>query len=109
MIRPFAVLALSVWATIASAQTKVDPQTLGSCMVANAGENDIKAIKLVVIAALQDDIAGMKSAVVDLGAGMTKLAMARCGLTFKQVDTPEFQQAAEKYGEILGQKIMDDA
>ena len=102
-------IALAGLPTAGLAQQALDPEKLAYCMVAHSGDAEIAAMKHLLIAALQDDEAGLRAGVAELGGVMLRLAMSDCSVNLSQLEDPAFGVAAEKYGELLGARVMEAA
>ena len=100
---------LFVSATSTAAQEPIDADKIAYCMVANSSDADNLVMKELLIAALKDDVPEIKSKMADLVAVMLKVSMGKCGVGLKQMEDPGFEKAAEKYGELIGTKIMQEA
>jgi hypothetical protein len=93
----------------AAAPQPIDVDKVAYCMMAHSGPPDEAIIKKLMIAALQDDVPGMQSNVAELASAMLKLAMVSCGVGMDQLDDKEFEAVGQKYGEMMGEKIMTEA
>jgi hypothetical protein len=92
----------------AMAQT-VDAAALTECLIANTTDDHIAAMKKLMIAALSDDIEGLKAEATNYGNIIVQLAIANCNIAASQLSDPAVSEAVGKYGEKLGEKIMTDA
>ena len=92
----------------AMAQT-VDAAALTECLIANTTDDHITAMKKLMIAALSDDIEGLKAQATNYGNIIVQLAIANCNIAASQLTDPAVSEAVGKYGERLGEKIMTDA
>ncbi len=93
----------------AIAQQALDPDQLAACMAEHSGETEETAMRQLLIAAMQDDTTGMRDGVAELGSVILRLSVSSCGVGLTQLEEPAFQLAAEKYGEILAVRIMENA
>ena len=91
------------------AEDPVDAAALTQCLIANTTDDHIAAMKKLMIAALNDDIAGLKAEATNYGTIIVQMAMSTCKVTEAQLSDPAVNDAVGKYGETLGAKIMTDA
>jgi NaMN:DMB phosphoribosyltransferase len=91
------------------AEDPVDAAALTQCLIANTTDDHIAAMKKLMIAALSDDIAGLKAEATNYGNIIVQMAMSSCKITLAQLSDPAVNEAVGKYGEALGAKIMTDA
>ena len=102
-----AVLSLCLSPT-ANAQTRT--QQLADCLLQNASGEDEKLMKDLLIKALQDAPADdLQASAMALGFSIYNLGTSFCEMTPQEVSSGVFEQAAEIYGEALGEKIVTDA
>ena len=87
----------------------VDAAALTECLIANTTDDHITAMKKLMIAALSDDIEGLKAQATNYGNIIVQLAIANCNIAASQLTDPAVSEAVGKYGERLGEKIMTDA
>ena len=87
----------------------VDAAALTECLIANTTDDHITAMKKLMIAALSDDIEGLKAQATNYGNIIVQLAIANCNIQASQLTDPAVSEAVGKYGEKLGEKIMTDA
>ena len=87
----------------------VDAAALTECLIANTTDDHITAMKKLMIAALSDDIEGLKAQATNYGNIIVQLAIANCNIAASQLTDPAVSEAVGKYGEKLGEKIMTDA
>jgi hypothetical protein len=92
----------------ASAQA-VDKPALTECLIANTTDEHIAAMKRLMIAALQDDVATMKTEVMNYGNIIVQMAISSCKIQASQLTDPAVNEAVGAYGQKLGEKIMTDA
>lgn len=114
MARSSVALALVSIALFSSSSFKAEaqpfiPDDLALCMAAHSGHAEAELMKKLFIAALQDDVDGMRTGVADLGAAMVKLATRKCDVKLADLQAAEFEAAGSKYGEILGERIIQEA
>ncbi len=95
------------------AMQPADVQKLADCFVSNSGEGEYGAMRKVMIAALSDDTAGLKTALADFSGLLLKLALGPCQVGMSQLQNPAYQagfkEASSRYGAVLGQKLIQDA
>ena len=91
------------------AEDPVDAAALSQCLIANTTDDHITAMKKLMIAALTDDIAGMKAEATNYGTIIVQMMISSCKITEAQLLDPAVNEAVGKYGETLGAKIMTDA
>ena len=87
----------------------IDGPAVTECLIANTTDEHISAMKRLMIAALQDDIATLKTEVTSYGMIIVTMAMTQCGVTEAQLQDPALNAAVGAYGQKLGEKIMTDA
>lgn len=102
-----AAAALAVCTLPASAQ--VDPEPLAACMKTHTTPELKTGMKDFMIHALQEHKAEATQALLTFSFSALTIATAKCGLSFGDVQTPYFESAMERYGEMLGEEIMSDA
>jgi hypothetical protein len=88
---------------------QVDAAALTECLIANTTDEHITAMKRLMIAALSDDIEGLKAEATNYGNIIVQMAIASCNIAASQLSDPAVGEAVGKYGEKLGEKIMTDA
>ena len=93
----------------AMAAEPVDADALAQCLMTNSGDNETATLKKVMIAALTDDQATLKSSMSEFGNLIVDLALKKCGISASQFADPNFQAGGQKYGVLIGTKIMQDA
>jgi hypothetical protein len=93
----------------APAQAQVDGPALTECLVANTTDEHIGTMKRLLVAALQDDTATLKSELTSFGMIIVNMAMSQCGVAADQLQDPAVNEAVGGYGQRLGEKIMTDA
>jgi len=91
------------------AEDPVDAAKLTECLIANTTDDHLTAMKKLMIAALNDDIPGLKAEATNYGNIIVQMAIASCKITVAQLSDPAVNEAVGKYGETLGAKIMTDA
>jgi hypothetical protein len=93
----------------APALAQVDGPALTECLVANTTDEHIGTMKRLLVAALQDDTATLKSELTSFGLIIVNMAMSQCGVAADQLQDPAVNEAVGAYGQKLGEKIMTDA
>jgi hypothetical protein len=88
---------------------QVDAAALTECLITNTTDDHIAAMKKLMIAALSDDIEGLKAEATNYGNIIVQMAIANCNIAASQLSDPAVSEAVGKYGEKLGEKIMTDA
>lgn len=115
MIRPLALagLAMALAAAPALAQVETEAGTeaeqLASCIIDHSTEDDIAAMKTVMLYALQDEQDKATAALLKVAFSATSIATGDCGLALAELDSPVFGDAMEIYGEHMGEVIMGRA
>jgi hypothetical protein len=51
----------------------------------------------------------LKTSIGEFGNLLVDLALKKCGISASQFADPNFQAASQKYGVLMGTKIMQDA
>ncbi|MGN6467505.1 MAG: hypothetical protein ACTHLP_18730 [Rhizobiaceae bacterium] len=93
----------------AMAAEPVDADQLARCLMSNSGGDETAAIKKMLVAALEDDTTALKTSIGEFGNLLVDLALKKCGISASQFADPNFQAASQKYGVLMGTKIMQDA
>jgi hypothetical protein len=91
------------------ALAQVDGPALTECLVANTTDEHIGTMKRLLVAALMDDTATLKSELTTFGMIIVNMAMSQCGVAADQLQDPAVNEAVGGYGQRLGEKIMTDA
>ena len=102
-------LAASLFIPAPAAAQAIDKAALTECLVANTTDEHVAAMKRLMMAALQDDVATMKTEVTNYGNIIVQMAIASCKVQASQLQVPAVTEAVGAYGEKLGEKIMTDA
>ena len=109
----FAALAVLCCASSASAQssgtTAIDVEAVTQCLFERTTEDQIASMKKLVIAALEENIPVMQEHLIGFGTSIVSLAMTACGVGLSQLNDPTFAEVSEKYGALLGDKVIGDA
>ena len=98
--------SLSPGSSIAQETTK---DTIIACMLENTTEQDVSAMRNMMVAALTDDNDGMKRYLLQVGFSVSNLAMNTCHMDYALLSKPEFLEISRLYGQKLGEKIMTEA
>lgn len=109
MSRLFLLVAALCFSTYAYAVEPVDADKFGQCLMEHSNEADVENLKMFLVAALQDDTDGIKNRLGQVTATIIRISLSDCGLTVTQFEDPGFQKGATVYGELLGNKVMQDA
>jgi hypothetical protein len=102
-------LAASLFVSMPAMAQQVDAAALTECLITNTTNDHIAAMKKLMIAALSDDIEGLKAEATNYGNIIVQMAIANCNIAASQLSDPAVSEAVGKYGEKLGEKIMTDA
>ena len=87
----------------------VDAAALTECLIANTTEDHITAMKKLMIAALSDDIEGLKAQATNYGNIIVQMAISKCNIQASDLQDPAVSEAVGAYGQKLGEKIMTEA
>jgi len=102
-----AAAALAVLPFTAQAQ---NAEAIAQCMMANSGPSEERMMKDFLIAVLEEASAEeVQGIAMTFGFAVISLATEDCGVPFEQVQGIGFMQASERYGELMGMKVMEDA
>ncbi len=108
MIRTLIIAAaLPLLAMNASAVEAENP--LAACMITNTTPTQKSGMKQMIISALQEDKPAATDAFLKLSFEAMSIATAKCGMSFVDVQSPNFERALETYGQSLGEAVMKDA
>lgn len=86
-----------------------EQERIVACMLEKTTEQEVSAVRGMMIAALTEDNDGLKRTLLQVGFAVSNLAMNTCRMDYALLGKPEFQQIARLYGQKLGEKIMADA
>lgn len=90
-------------------QAEIEPLELATCMRTHTTP-EIKAdMKEFLVFALQEKKAEATSSLLSFSFAAFSIATANCGMSFGDVEHPNFDVAMETYGQMLGEDIMNDA
>jgi hypothetical protein len=92
-----------------SAAEPLNVDEVASCLFEKSTESDRDVVKKLVVAALTDDRNSIKGLLIAFLGSLSNIAMNHCGVTIEQLGQPEMQLAVTKYGEKLGQQVMQEA
>lgn len=95
--------------SVPAAAQEIDQNALTDCLVANTTDEHLAAMKRLMIAALQDDSAAMKTEVTNYGNIIVQMAITSCKVEASQLQDPAVAEAIGAYGERIGEKMMTDA
>lgn len=93
----------------AAAAEPLDAETLANCLVEKSSDVQTGAIKKLMIAAFQDDVPAMQKYLLEFGTALVSLAMSDCGVGPSQLSDPAFEAASSKYGEVIGERLINEA
>jgi len=92
-----------------AAQQPAQTKPLGECLIANSTAEHERQMKTVLIDALKDDTESLNKSVLAMSMGVILLAQQSCSLKMTDLETPEFSNAMQAYGEFMGEKIFSAA
>jgi hypothetical protein len=104
----FAV-TFSVCSPIPAIAQQVDEAALTNCLIANAADEHMAAMKRMIVAAINNNSKALKTASTTYGMAVVNTAITRCGITEMQLFEPTFKDAVGRYGQALGEKIITEA
>ncbi len=96
-------------ATVPAVAAEFDQNRVVQCMLDHTTTEQETVFKNLMVAALSDDTAGVKSSLVQLTSTMMDLALTKCEVGVSSLSSPEFQAAAKLYGQQVGEKLMKNA
>ena len=100
----------AVLAATPLAATAQNSEAVAQCMMANSGPEEERMMKDFLIAVLEEASADQVQGIaMNFGFAVIALATEDCGVPFDQVQGIGFMQASERYGELMGMKVMEDA
>ncbi|MBN9067573.1 MAG: hypothetical protein J0H60_14290 [Rhizobiales bacterium] len=109
VMKIFMILLTLLVAGNAGAAEPIDADKLAQCFMTNSGGNETAAMKKFIVAGLNDDTTMLKSLITEFANILVNLALKKCGMSASQLADPNFQVASQKYGVLMGTKIMQDA
>jgi hypothetical protein len=89
------------------AQANVD---VAVCLLENSTEEHETAMKEFLVAVLSEsNRAEIESSLIRFGAMIADISVRQCGVTVAEMESPAFLAATERYGELLGLRVMERA
>ena len=108
MIRTM-ILAATLPFCALNAQAEIETEALATCLMTHTTDEQAEGMKRFMIHALQQEKAGATEELLKFSFGTLATGTSKCGLSFADIDTPDFEAAMEIYGQQLGEKIMSEA
>lgn len=87
----------------------VDAATLTRCLLDHTTDDEMAAMKRLMIAALKEDVDRLKAETSSYGAIVVQLAGASCSVEAAQFTDPAVDEAVGSYLDQLSDRIIDDA
>lgn len=84
-------------------------RAMGECLISHADATHEKAMKTMLIDALNEDKEALNKSILTVTMAVIGLAQQHCGLKMTDLDNPSFEEGMGVYGEYLGQKVMTKA
>jgi hypothetical protein len=104
-----AFLAVGLGGPGLAADGDLDVGTLTECLIAGSTQAETDTLKRLMVAALTEDLPAFEHETNNMALALVSIATNRCGIRLAELEKPRFREAAVKYGERLGQKIMAEA
>jgi len=105
----YGAVSFAVWSPTPVIAQQIDGSALTKCLIANAGDQNLAAMKQMIVAAIDDDSEALKTASANYGMAIIVTAVTKCGVSETQLFDPAFKDAVGSYGQKLGEKIIADA
>ena len=108
MFRSLALAAAITFCT-GSAHAQINPEQLATCMTTHTTPSMKANVKQFMIHALQENKPDATSTLLTFSFEALSVATSKCGMSFADVSSPDFEAATKRYGEILGEQIITEA
>lgn len=103
------IVAAAIACAALPASAQFNPDQLATCMKSNTTPELKANVKQVMIHALQEQKIEANSALLNFSFAALAIATSRCGMSFTDVQNPQFETAVETYAQLLGEEILADA